>query len=319
MKIIVCLLSIISLVVGAGFVSGKEIYAFYSRFGCWSFLSIGFSFLLFWFLFNFLLNFSKNNEKTPQNTHFSSIISLIITLIFSSAMFAGVNKIIIFENKIVSFLLFTVVIFLCFMIFKNGLGTLKKLNFILLPIIIISLIVIFSNLYQKDVFVIKNNFDWVSLIYGFFYCVLNIANGSFVLINLGLTLTQKQKARVSFLSALVLALLLFLVNLILLQNPQSLSSDMPILFLCSGQWGSFMSLVVLLGALTSLLSLIYTSSSMMRGLCKNEILTFLISVILPCLASLFGFSLIITYLYPVASALAIFLMGELIVEKYKRT
>ena len=231
-------------------------------------------------------------------------------------MFAGVKNLLVFENKTISFLLLSLVFFLCFVVFKSGLGALKKLNLILIPIIMIVLIVASFLLIGMDFNFEKSSFGGLWGIYGFLYCTLNVANGSFVLVSLGGVLNKKQKARVSFLAALVLAILLFAVNLILLQNPKSFSNDMPMLSLCGGGLGVVMKFVVLIGSLTSLLSLVYTLSSLIRGLCKNEFLIFSISVIFPYAVSMIGFSFIITYLYPMASALGVFMLGELFYKRF---
>jgi len=311
-QVLIVIISIIGLVVGAGFVSGKEVLTFYSRFGIWSFLGIIISFFIFWGLIGFLLNFNKNNSK---NSKILSIISLIITSIFSSAMFAGVNKLIVFKNNVLTLFLLSVVFLLCFLIFKNGFHALKKLNMILVPAIILTIVVLFCKYVKVQGFASESNFSFLAIVYGIFYSMLNIANGSFVLINLGIELSKKQKAQVSFISALVLALLLTAVNILLLQNPQITYAEMPLLEVLSGMDIAITSAVVMVGALTSLLSLIYTSSSIVRGLCKNEILTFFISVVVPYVASLLGFSYIITYLYPLASSLAIVLMGDIFFKR----
>ena len=317
MKIIICIFSIIGLVVGAGFASGREIVSFYSRFGICSVFSVILSFFVFWFLFNNLLNFDEKSTKNSKKVSFSQIISLIITFVFSSSMFASVNNLINFESKAISFAMFGVVVFLCLLVFKNGIETIKRVNFFFIPLVSIAILVCVIILYRPSIDLNFSHFEGISFVYGIFYSILNVSNGSFVLMSLGEGLSKKQKARVSFLSALVLALLLFAVNLVLLQNPQSFSSEMPILSLCQGQFKSIMNLILLFGSITSLLSLIYTSSSLIRGLCKNEILTFFISVILPCVTSLIGFSRIIIYFYPIASTLGIFLLGNIFIEKYR--
>lgn len=314
MLMLFCFLSIIGIVVGAGFLSGREVLSFFARFGLWSFCGIALSFFLFWFLFYFLLNFKRKQQK---NSKISLTLSLIITLIFSSAMFAGINNLISYDIKIISFCLFSIVIFLCYIVFKNGLGMLTRLNLLLIPCVLFVLIIAIVLLTKKDFYFEKNAFECGWIIYSFFYCALNVSNGSYVLMRLGDGLSQKQKARVSFLSALVLALLLFAVNIILLQNPKSFSSSMPLLSLCEGPFNWIMNFIILLGSLSSLLSLVFTSSSLIRGLCKNEFFTFSMSVIVPSAASLFGFSMIITYLYPIASALGIILLGQLLIEKHK--
>ena len=47
------------------------------------------------------------------------------------------------------------------------------------------------------------------------------------------------------------------------------------------------------------------------------LLIFLVSVIFPLVASFLGFGIIVTYLYPIASAFGVFLLGELWVKSKK--
>ena len=133
--------------------------------------------------------------------------------------------------------------------------------------------------------------------------------------SLGQGLTNRQKARVGFISALVLMLILMFVNIILLQHPMALSLEMPLLMLFDGYQGLAMKIIIAVGCSTTLFSLIYTSSFLVRGLCNNEFLNFVISIILPSLLSLLGFGFIVTYLYPMASIMGIFVLFDLIFLK----
>ena len=160
----------------------------------------------------------------------------------------------------------------------------------------------------------------LSIVYALLYVVLNTANGAVLISSMGSQLTGKQKTRVAFLSALVLCLILFLINIVLLLNPTVLTAEMPLLELFSGAFKQVLSIAIMIGCLTTLFSLVYSCSSSMRGLCKNEYLIFFVSVGLPFVFSLLGFGFIVSYLYPLASVFGVFLLVDLaFVPLFKRT
>ena len=69
-----------------------------------------------------------------------------------------------------SFFLFCVVIFLCFMVYRYGLGALNKLNFIMIPIVIVVMIISFFVLFDSNISLKLNCFEPLSIIYSLFYC-----------------------------------------------------------------------------------------------------------------------------------------------------
>ena len=167
----------------------------------------------------------------------------------------------------------------------------------------------------KKPFIKYEKISFYPLLYSIFYCVLNISNGSSLIIKLGENLRKKNKARVAFISALVLCSFLFLINIVLTENTSSFSSDMPFLSLFDGWRKTVMNIILFLSSLTSVFSLIYTSSMILRGLCFNEILIFFISVVMPFCLSGLGFGVIITYFYPIASALSLFMLCEMLMKE----
>lgn len=312
MKVLSSIFAIIGMIVGSGFVSGREIVVYFTRFGILSIPCILIVFFMFWGLLHFLLNYQENNGKVVKNSKISNIINVFITFIFSSSMIAGISDFITFDNKILSILLYFIIILLCFLIYKNGASFFNKVNLFLIPLMILFLIVSIGVVFKMPKFNLEiDNFSFLSFFYAILYCILNTSSGSMIIISLGSNLTKKQKARVSFFSALVLCILLLVTNLVLLANPNSFSFDMPLLSLFSGAAKIIMNFVVLIGCLTTLFSLIYSSSTTIRGLCNYEILIFGVSVMFPFIFSLLGFGFIVTYLYPLASALGIYLLIEL--------
>jgi len=160
-------------------------------------------------------------------------------------------------------------------------------------------------------FEVQNSLGGLSFFYCILYCVMNTANGGVMIAEFSSKLTSRQKTRVAFFSALALSALLMLANIVLLQNPTSFEFAMPILYLFDGFGRAVMTIMVFIGCLTTLLTLTYTLSSSMRGLCKSEILIFFVSILLPLIFSLLGFNFIVEYLYPLASVLGIYILFDL--------
>ena len=316
MKVLLASLAIIGTIIGSGFISGKEIVVFFSNFGLMSFFCIILVFILFFYLFRLLLNYNLN-EKGQKNSKFLYILNIILSFVFSSAMFAGISDIANDFSLFVSIPLYIFVLLICFFIFKKGQGGLNKINIILIPFMIcIFVFCLISKIEFKPLSFENALPPYFSFFYALLYVVLNISNSNVLISNLGKNLSNKQKTRVAFISALVLFLILTLANIVLLQNQASFVQEMPLLSLFSGYSKIIMTLVIFIGCLTTLFSLVYSTSLSMRGLCKNEYMTFFVSVIMPFIMSLAGFSNIIMYFYPLASVLGAILLFELFFNSF---
>lgn len=305
-----CFLAIIGTVIGSGFISGKEIVVFFSRFGELSFLAVFLSFFLLFYLFKFILNKGEKALLKLKNSKISFILNIFLCLIFSSAMFAGIANILTFNLKFLNYFIFFIVIFLCFFVFKKGIGGLNKLNLIFVPIMsVVFLLAVVTKI--KFVAMSQDSFGGLSFVYAILYCIMNTSNGCVMIAGFSSSLSSKQKTRVAFFSALALSVLLLLANIVLLQNPSSFESAMPMLCLFEGASLVIMTSMVFVGCLTTLLTLTYTLSSSMRGLCKSELLIFFVSVLLPLILSLLGFNFIVEYLYPLTSILGVYILFDL--------
>lgn len=306
-------LAIIGTVIGSGFISGKEIVVFFSRFGYWSFPCIILTFFLFFFIFKFLLNRGSESVKRLEKSKLSFILNLLLCTIFSASMFAGTIDMAKDYGIVLAVVFIFFLLLLCARVSKRGITSLNKLNFILVPAMTIVLIIGLIYLLCKggQIQNIGNEFGGMSIIYTILYVVLNTSNGCVLIANFGQKLSAKQKTRVAFLSALVLCLILTIINIVLLFSPSVFGEEMPLLELFSGPLRQVLSFAIMIGCLTTLFSLIYSLSSSMRGLCKNEYLIFSVSVIMPFILSLLGFGFIVSYLYPLASVIGVFLLADL--------
>ncbi len=322
MNFLFAFLAIIGTVIGSGFISGKEVVVFFSRFGWWSFPCIILTFFLFLSMIKFLLNLNEDAFARIEKSKLSFCLNLILCSIFSASMFAGSIDMIKGNGKVVTIIFVVVLIILCARVSKRGISSLNKLNFVLVPIMTIILIVVLTYLLCQggQIQIETTARAPISIIYTLLYVVLNSANGCVLIANLGKKLSLKQKTRVAFLSALVLCVILTIINIVLLFKPTVLAEEMPLLELFSGPLRQVLSFAIMIGCVTTLFSLIFSLSSSMRGLCKNEYLIFFISVVMPFVLSLLGFGFIVSYLYPIASVVGAVLLANLsFVPLFKRT
>lgn len=304
-------LAIIGTVIGSGFISGKEIVVFFSRFGILSFPCIFLSFFILFFLFKFILNHGERALKRLKRSKFSFLINIFLCLIFSSAMFAGISDILSFDNVFFNLILFLAIIALCVFVYFKGVGGLNKLNLIFVPLMSLVFVVLLISVIKLQPINCQNAFGGLSFFYCILYCVMNTANGGVMIAEFSAKLNSKQKTQVAFFSALALSVLLLLANLVLLQNPSSFVEPMPSLSLFSGLSQFVMTAMVFIGCLTTLLTLIYTLSSSMKSFCKNEICNLSVSILLPLIFSLLGFDFIVEYLYPLASVFGLYILYDL--------
>ena len=315
MKMISVLFAIVGTVIGSGFISGKEIAVFFARFGLWSIPCIFLSFFLFWGIFYAILIKGKVLLQKLKSSKLFFILNLFLCIIFSSAMFAGINNLLNFDNFFINFLIFLLILALSTLIYKKGVGIFNKINMATVPLMIVFLLLLLSSKASFTLPLYQSQESGWAVFYCILYVALNTSNGCVMIASLGENLTRKQKARVSLYSALVLMIMLLFVNIILLQHSSYLSLEMPLLQLFNGVQEAFMKVIIFIGCSTTLFSLVYTSSFLVRGLCNNEFLIFSVSVLLPALLSLLRFGFIVLYLYPLASVMGIFILFDLIFLK----
>ena len=297
------ILTLVGSVLGCGFFSGKEIAVFFSRFGLWSYFAIVFAFVFFFFIFKFILSSNLSTSKVGYSKFFITL-NLSICLVFSSAMFACVQEI--EENKIETFILIIVAIILCLTILKKGFSVFNKINLFLVPIMTILFLIILALNATFAMPTFSKSLPLPSIFYSLLYCGLNSANSAVVVSSLGQLLDKKDKTRVAFISALVLALILMIANFILLQNQDSLSSSMPFLTLLVSWQKVVLKIVILMGALTTLFCLTYNFYITLKG--KSFIFRCIFAIFIPLAISFCGYGFIVCYLEPIASILSIVLL-----------
>lgn len=302
------ILAIVGGVVGSGFVTGKEIVVFFGRNGMWGYLGIAISMLSFYFLFKYFLFHGERIKKLLSSSKIFRFITIFLNIILSSSMIAGIFSVSLSFDRVAFILIFILTIIFSLVVFKRGGGAFNRLNSVLVPIMIIAFVVIIIPKIDARC-VSQGGGVFPSIWFGILYVILNISNMALLLSSLGEGLTKKQKTQVAFISTLTLGILLIVSITVLIQNQSVLNLDMPFLSLTTGGQRIIMRLLILIGSATTLFSLVYSSSSHLRGLKINEMMNFILSLIFPFVMSLLGFGTIVTYLYPLASILGVFELG----------
>ena len=315
MKVLFSVFTIVGVVFGSGFISGKELVVYFARFGIFSLPFLLIVFALFFLTFKKLLNVGDNVVARLKKSHLSFCINLISSVIFASAMFGADRNLINFDNILFNFLIIFIIFIICFLVYKKGIKYLNKLNFYLIPLSLLFFVIL---LFKKIDFYLPffdGNNILFSPIYNILYVALNLSTGAVLIASLGKNMTKRQKAQASFISALVLCIVLLLAIIVLLQNPFVFSTQMPLLSLFQGKEKIIFNFIILIGCNTTLFSLVYSISFSMRGLCNNEFLIFSTSIILPYLIGYLGFGFIVSYLYPLASVLGLVFLFDIILFK----
>lgn len=297
-------LTMVGSVLGCGFFSGKEIAVFFTRFGEWSYLGIVLSFFLFFFLFRFLLSIGSSVTSKVRSSKSFLAINLSICIIFSSAMFGCLQEVA--SQGVPKFVFLMLVIVFCALILKKGFLVFDKINKFLVPLMIFLFLILLCFNVDFSIPITNLAFPFPSILYAFLYCTLNSANSAIVIASLGQTLNKKDKTRVAFFSALVLALILFFANFILLQNQDSFSFSMPFLILFSSWQKVLLKIVIAFGAITTLFCLTYNFYISLKG--KSYAFCFILAIFLPFTLSFLGYNIIVSYFEPLASVLSVVLI-----------
>lgn len=313
---------IIGTLIGAGFASGQEVYLFFFSYGMKGLIGILISSIIIgvviYSTFNILNKYKINTYKDflniliPKNTKLKIIANFIINifiLITFFIMIAGFGAY--FEqeigiNRLVGSLILAIITFIVFMTSIKGV---VKVNELIVPILI-GFIFIIGIISIKDIhilnlenYVIRTNYTNFAL-----SAVLYSSYNSILLIPVLITLNnyvknKKQIFYISFISAIVTILLSVIIFLLLVRVDVDISKlEMPVVYVVSNMFKILRYIygVIILGSIfTSAISL---GVSFLQNTAKNKKGYTQISIIM-CITSViiskFGFSNLVSLLYPI--------------------
>ena len=326
MRQIKLILLIIGTIIGAGFVSGKEIAIFFSNYGYLSLIFIfPMFFLLYFIIFKLLCIGSKNKINNASDLNIIifkkdnkviKIFTFVSFVILSSTMFSAIPSALGFEHLGVNKILITLAISfaLCFVISKD-IGVMQTICLFVVPIILIMILfVCFQNFATPKSGLI---FDIVLVPYNALnYVCRNMFLSYFVISKSSFDMTQKQCKQVSFFASLLLCAFMAIEILVELGNPQILSTQMPMLYLAksSNILHTLYLIVLQFAIITTLISALVTLKSFFNF--KNKISNIILPIALCASLSMIRFDYFVEYLYPIIGMMGFYLIVVLMFPNF---
>ena len=224
-RLLKSLFVIIGTLIGAGFASGQEIYVFFYKYGIHGIFGIIVSSILLGFVVYKVLIISKNKEIKNyrkflnlfvNDEHYLDIFNTIINifiLITFYIMIAGFGAYFEQQFNINGLIGSSILAILCFFVLIKNISGLVKVNQVIIPILIISLLIIgvnvidFKNIFNISNYMFENNsFKWM------LDAILYAGYNSILLIPVLIVLKDivKNKKDISIISVVIIAIVIIL-------------------------------------------------------------------------------------------------------------
>ena len=303
---------IIGTMIGAGFLSGREVYQFfYGTDILFSAISI---FILMLFGKFFLL--SANLQSTSRIFKPIIVLSYLCNLFIMAGMLSCISTIfaLITTNKIVLTVLTILVLGFSNLIQFRGANGLKSVNAVLVPIIIVTIILVI--LLSGEPNYVKNG--RILPIKTISYVGLNIFLSFPILISLGKNKTKTANFFVAFVSSAVLAILILLIFITLNgSDNKCLYADIPLAVIIGENCVilTIYYIVLVFGVLTTLLGAHYSVFNILDNSSIGLIYKIALSVT-AFLISQLSFLSIVAYIYPIIGVIGGVLILILAVEQF---
>lgn len=298
---VVVALSIVGSVIGAGFITGKEIYEFFGK--DFSISGIYLTFICFTFLIYFIMNLDGKTKCVHALDIFISIANIIISACMISALKNIYLKIFSFTEKVeILTIISTILIFIisCF-----GILAIQKFSAVLTPIII-GVIIVFAILKIEDFSIPLSPSSSYGIHNPIIYVGFNSVLSLGLIKNSGKGLSPLFKMLASILTSLILCCSIYLICCTL---NASFIDDMPFVnaFSYNKKLSIIIDVITLFSIFTTLASSFYTAIDF--GGIKISIATKVI-IFLICLSiSQVGFSTIVEKVYPLIGLIGYAFIG----------
>ena len=312
MKVLTLIFMILGCFLGAGFVSGKEIATYFSKFGNYSVLAIIFAGVLFFLLiYLFLWLSNKTNSFSKFISFYFGKLSLIVNMLFALCLFILTSSMLAGSVSIaktlsinqIAFSLITVLI--CFLSVIGNEKSLSKINLILMPLILIIMLMVCG---------VNFNFDnsegnvFLSLLSSSNYILINIVTLGLFILEIGNKYTNKQKFLASLFSSIIICFFMLVSNSAIINN-NLLDASLPILELAKLK-GNLLSvitaIVIWCGLFTTIISCVFLLSNFVNKYVGNYKLTVGMILLLALLCSNFGFDFMVNYIYSIIGIIGLF-------------
>ena len=313
-------MAVVGAIIGAGFVSGKEVVSFFGSWGYFSLFLIALVGALFFFCFYIFSKLGKNLRpksisdltsvmfgKAGVFVDFAFILSSFITL---SSMIAGSDAIgLVMFGAGYNFCYISILtVMIVVIVVSVGLKFIYKITDAILPvmlvlILIVSLTFLFGTARQTISADNTSGSAFSAIVYFVLYVFMNTFSNIFIIAKTSQYMSKKQIGLACGISAGILA---FLVGLILITimhgGDEIFVSDMPMLAVANGinkTFGVIYAIVLWLAIFTTICVVAYTIVEWLFQYIKNKFVCSVVTLSLGFVFSRFGFSTIVDIFYPI--------------------
>lgn len=308
-KILFPTLLLVGSVIGAGFVSGKEILVFLGKAkGGGILLSVLVGVGAFAFSHLFL---SYGNDKNLRSIDdfgvrlFGKRYGFLITVCYLFccfttllAMMSGIDALFFSAHNVNMPIFSYIAYFLITPFVIKGIKGVQVFNFFITPVLIALIILVCLPLNSRISF---NGLNLSTAISPFMYIAMNFSGISFVLVEVGKDMQKDEIVLSSVISSIIIALLLYFLYSSL-KKSQFVDFDLPLMELAKAKGkGSYCFFALFFGIITTLITSYHALYTFVEQKFKDKTLTVL-SLFFACYSiSRMGFSKVVGYLYPVQS------------------
>lgn len=304
---------------GAGFVSGREIASYFSRFGDASIYAIVVAVVLLFslMLFFFYISSRVDNINDFCRVYFGATSNIarglmaFCVLIVLSSMFAGTISLgeTFGVNKIVFTAITTI---LAYVIVVGNVERLQNVSVVLIPFLLIIVII---------VTICPLHISWgdgvlLSMASGGNYIFINIVSLGIFLLEIGHKYSKKEKIWISLLSSMIIGIMILLINNAILSS-NSIADIFPTLSLSRGRGLLFlaMQISIFFGLFTTLISNALIFSRYLSSFLHSRRISTIITLILGIALSGFGFKQIVGYIYWLIGAIGVVMVFVVIFKE----
>ena len=330
-KTLVFALIVIGTIIGAGFATGREVSQYFARFGYVFIPCALLAGMLFYFFYVFLLKISREKNFANYQTfskqsfgkfrfYFDAFLCVSF-LVLCGSMYASINQVqrILFDFQFPVLSFATAV--LCVVVCLNGLSGLSKVNFVIIPpIVILMTIICIKGISMAPYAGELITSSWVVPL-GLFSCILyvlmNFILAGIFLLLIGNKYAEKQSNIAMVIAVIVLTTLLILICICLLKNSNIMGESVPLLVLSfsfSKVYGYIFCIIIWFAVFSTLISASFSCLNILSY--KNQFLSTFLVVIISYFISTIGFSEIVKYIYPVIGMVG-FVFCLVVMIKYK--
>lgn len=316
MKQIKIIFLIIGTIIGAGFISGKEVFEFFSKFGYYSYLVIlPMFFCLYYFITKLLLiganNKINNIEKLnliifKKDNKIIKVFTFLSFIILSSTMISAINtsfNVEWFSPK--HFLNLALLLVISCIVLHYDISSLLNICGFLLPMVLCVLIIVCFANFNSPTNIILNSI--VLMPYNALnYVCRNVFLSYFVIAKSSFGLNTKQCKRIGFFASVILCLVMIFIITCELCNHKALDYPMPLLFLASKN--NILYIIyfccIQVAILTTLFSTLVTLKSFFHF--KKNITNIILPILICIVLSLIKFDTFVSILYPIVGILGFY-------------